>query len=187
VIPSDDGDVEAGKRMYNFVWYVNESEGSKELDDIMSDVNGQLHQGTVPRGLVRSEVWDQQRAKGSSQMPPCIANLLERTEKPFVSKIYDITSSKGVFHGGKVFLVGDALATFRPHIGLSTNQAAYHCALLKQVLEEKMSCEAWQKAVLRYAKVTSHLSILIGIFGTGSRFALVWCVLKHVLILLGLY
>ncbi|KAL1611925.1 hypothetical protein SLS60_000148 [Paraconiothyrium brasiliense] len=122
VIPTDDGDMEVGKRMYNFVWYVTASKGSKELHDIMTDVDGHLHQGTVPRGLVRSAVWDEQRAKSVAQMPPCIAHLLEKTEKPFVSKIYDITSSKGVFHDGKVFLVGDALATFRPHIGLSTNQ-----------------------------------------------------------------
>jgi 2-polyprenyl-6-methoxyphenol hydroxylase-like FAD-dependent oxidoreductase len=187
VIPTDDGDMEVGKRMYNWVWYVNASEGSKELHDIMTDVNGQLHQGTVPCGLLRSEVWDEQRAKSISQMPPCIAHLLQKTEKPFVSKIYDITSSKGVFHDGKVFLVGDALATFRPHIGMNTNQAAYHCALLRQVLEKKMSHEAWQKTVLRYAKVKSQLSIVIGVFGTGSRFALVMSILRYVLILIGLY
>jgi 2-polyprenyl-6-methoxyphenol hydroxylase-like FAD-dependent oxidoreductase len=187
VIPTDEGDMKVGERMYNFVWYVNATEGSKELQDIMRDVNGQLHQGTVPRGLLRPEVWDAQRAKSVSQMPPCIAQLLEKTEKPFVSKIYDSTSSKGVFHDGKVFLVGDALATFRPHIGLSTNQAAYQCALLRQVLEKKMSHDAWQRAVLRYAKVKSHLSILIGVFGTGSRSALVRSVLKYVLILIGLY
>lgn len=187
MIPTDDGATDAGERIYNFVWYVNASEGSKELQNIMTDVNGRIHQGTVPRGLLRSEVWDEQRAKSVPHMPPCIAHLLEKTEKPFVSKIYDITCSQGVFHEGKVFLVGDALATFRPHIGLSTNQGAYHCALLRQVLENKMSDKAWEKAVLRYANVQSHLSILIGVFGTGSRIALVRCVLKYVLVLIGLY
>jgi hydroxymethylglutaryl-CoA reductase len=39
---------------------------------------------------------------------------------------------------GKLLLVGDALAQFRPHVGSSTNQAALDALLLEKVLKGEM-------------------------------------------------
>jgi hypothetical protein len=73
-----------------------------------------------------------------SKLPPCIAALVELTPSPFVTNIYDTASTKTVLFGNKLLIVGDALVAFRPHIALSTNQAAYQCQLLEKVMDGKM-------------------------------------------------
>ena len=62
--------------------------------------------------------------------------MLEKTKSPFVTKVYDISSTKASFYGGKVFLVGDALFTLRPNVGMGTTHAAYDCEMLEQVRRE---------------------------------------------------
>ncbi|KAF2869132.1 hypothetical protein BDV95DRAFT_112981 [Massariosphaeria phaeospora] len=173
VIPTDDGHLQPGSRLYNFVWYTNMAAGSKDLAHIMTDTAGKTHYGTVPRGLVQPHIWEAQRATALAHMPPCIASLIKQTQAPFVTKIHDAVSPHASFFHGKLFLVGDALVTLRPHIALSTNQAAYDCELLGRVLEGGMAAEQWEERVLRYANRTRMYSVVIGVFGTGSRVELI--------------
>ncbi|ORY18936.1 hypothetical protein BCR34DRAFT_595771 [Clohesyomyces aquaticus] len=183
LIPTDDGNLEPGERLYNWVWYDQLPEAS--ASETMTDIHGKLHYGTVPRGLVRPEIWRKQRERALqvSKMPACIATLIENTPSPFLTKIYDTASSKAVFFGEKLFLAGDALVAFRPHIALSTNQAAYHSELLEKVVEGKMTPKEWERAVLRYGYSNRMFSVLVGTFGTGTRLALVWVLCRYILLL----
>jgi hypothetical protein len=149
----------------------------------MTDINGKMHYGTVPRGLINPDVWERKRAFGMSKFPPCIAALVEHTPSPFVTKIYDTASTKAVFFGNKLFIVGDALVAFRPHIALSTNQAAHHCQLLEKVMDGKMPPREWEHAVLRYGNAKRMLSVVVGTFGVGTRMALMWILCKYILLL----
>lgn len=158
-------------------------EGSTDLQDIMTDVNGTTHYGTVPRELIRPEVWEKQRNIGMSILPACLASLVEHTEAPFVTKIHNVASTKGVFFGGKLLLTGDALAGFRPHPGESTNQAAYHCQLLEGVIQGKITTGQWERAALRFAHKTELWSIVLGSFGLGLKFALLRSLCKYILLL----
>lgn len=117
--------------MHNWLWYITLPEGSAEYTEVMTDVNGKIHSGTVPRGLIRSAPWENLRSIGSSKCPPGIVAMLEKTKSPFVTKVYDVTSTKASFHEGKVFLVGDAPFTLRPNVGMSTTHAAYDCEMLE--------------------------------------------------------
>jgi 2-polyprenyl-6-methoxyphenol hydroxylase-like FAD-dependent oxidoreductase len=57
-IPTDDGEFRAGKRLHNWVWFSKMDEGSLEMKDMFTDVKGVEHRSTVPRNLVRPEVWE---------------------------------------------------------------------------------------------------------------------------------
>jgi 2-polyprenyl-6-methoxyphenol hydroxylase-like FAD-dependent oxidoreductase len=65
---------------------------------------------------------------------------------------------------GKLILVGDDLAQFRPHVGSSTNQAALDALLLEKVLEGKMGLDQWEERVLEYADLIRLRSIAFGSF-----------------------
>lgn len=149
----------------------------------MTDTNGKTHFGTVPRGLVRPDIWEKQRAKGVHLMPLCIQDMIKQTQTIFVTKIHDAASSSAVFCGGKLFLVGDALAAFRPNVALSTNQAAYDAQLFEQVLEDKLSKEQWEKAVLKYGHAKRLLSILVADYGLSSKLTLAWTACRYVWLL----
>jgi 2-polyprenyl-6-methoxyphenol hydroxylase-like FAD-dependent oxidoreductase len=185
VIPTDDGDLEAGHRLLNWVWYYHLAEDSPELAEAMTDVNGKRHYGTVPRGQISPTAWAKQKALGLSTMPAPIAELIEKTETPFVTRINDIVSTNGSFFNGKLFLVGDALAAFRPHVALSTNQAALHARLLEEVLEGKLKPADWSRQTLRWGRATWMLSIVTGTLGLGSRLALAWAIIKYICLIIG--
>jgi 2-polyprenyl-6-methoxyphenol hydroxylase-like FAD-dependent oxidoreductase len=60
----------------------------------------------------------------------------------FVTAISDCISPQASFYDGKLFLVGDALALFRPHVAQSTNQSVLHCLLLEKLLQGGINFEA---------------------------------------------
>jgi hypothetical protein len=184
-VPTDEGELEPGKRLHNWLWYINLPEGSVEYTEVMTDVNGKIHSGTVPRGLIRSAAWENMRSIGSSKCPPGIVAMLEKTKSPFVTKVYDVTSTKASFHEGKVFLVGDALFTLRPNVGMSTTHAAYDCEMLEQVVEGKMTPAQWEKSVLRFGNAQQRFAMMVSSYGLGTKLQLVLNGLRWLFLLLG--
>lgn len=184
-IPTDDGIVEPGHRLVNWVWYYNYPEASPDLAAVMTDTDGKLHANTVPRGKVAPAAWARQRALAASTMPPPYVELVEKTRTPFVTKINDAASPSADFFGGRLLLVGDALAAFRPHVALSTNQAALHARLTEEMERGEIGADEWSSEALRYARVTGLASVAAGVFGLGSRMELVVCVVRLVLVILG--
>src|SRR5205823_5862354 len=118
-----------------------------------------------------------------STLPACFAALVKQTEAPFVTKIHNFASTKAVFFGGKLLLVGDALAGFRPHAGEATNQAAYHCKLLEGVVQGKMTAGQWERVALKFAHKTELWSVVLGSFGLGLKLALMRSLCKYILLL----
>ncbi|KAL9116206.1 MAG: hypothetical protein Q9227_000577 [Pyrenula ochraceoflavens] len=171
-VPTDNGDLDPGKRIHNWIWYNNLPADSNGLAEVMTDSNGRLHYGTVPRSLVRPELWEKQKALAATSLPPGLAAILHQTRAPFVTKIFDVASPNAVFCNGKVFIVGDALFTIRPNVGLSTNQAAYHCRLMEKVVQGEMTAEAWNRAVLRYGNTQSRWAFVVTSYALGTKFEL---------------
>ena len=151
----------------------------------MTDRNGHQHRNTLPIGGVRDEIWFKQKAVARETLAPPFAELVEKTSQPFVATISETISPRASFLNGKVLLVGDALASFRPHAALSTNQAALNALLLGKVMKGDMALSEWERAVLRYANVSAGRSRAIGTYfqsGWGTflvallryGFALMW-------------
>ncbi|KAF2655022.1 FAD/NAD(P)-binding domain-containing protein [Lophiostoma macrostomum CBS 122681] len=184
VIPTDDGDLEEGKRLYNFVWYTNLPEDSPQYNRTMTDKDGKLHHGTVPRGSVRPDVWEVQRQVAKRTMPPFLATVVENTPAPFVTKVHNASSTKAVFFHDKLFIVGDALFGLRPHIGEATNQAAYHCELMEEVVQGKLAPIQWEHQVLRWGHAKQMLSIAFGALALGTKVELAYAGLQYLFLLI---
>lgn len=161
-IPGENGTLEPGKRLLNYVWYTNIAEGSSELAEAMTDSSGRKHRHTLPIGKMQKGVWEKQRVLASQILPAPFAELINKTTQPFVSSIVDIGLSKPSFFDGKLLIVGDALVPFRPHVACSTNQAALDAMLVRKMLSGEISLAEWERQVVDYAHLTRLQSITWG-------------------------
>lgn len=162
VIPGPEGNMEPGKRLLNFVWYTNFPEGSKELDEVMTDKDGKRRHITIPPGMMRPTAWEMVKERARGKLPPQMAEMVEKTTKPFVQAITDVISPRNSFHNGKVVLIGDALAGFRPHTVASTSQAAFDVMMLVEYLNGQMDHVEFVRRTMEYARLMQHRGKFIG-------------------------
>ena len=161
-IPGRDGSLELGQKLVNWVWYMNYAEDSAVLDEVMVDLDGYRHHLTVPSGKVRSVVWERQKLTARRCLPPQCAEVVEKTSRPFVQCITDVLSPQSVFFDGKVFLVGDAVAGFRPHTGESTNHAAYSTLKLEEYMRGSIDLRQLERATMEYAERMYMIGVKLG-------------------------
>lgn len=128
----------------------------------MTDVNGNRHPFTVPVGKIKPELWKHQSEYAGQALAPQFARLVQETPHPFVQAITDVVTSKASFMNGKVLLVGDAVAGFRPHTAASTSQAAFHAMLFERCLKGDISSEQMQVMMLDHAKQVAEAGIRMG-------------------------
>ena len=178
-IPGKNGSLVPGERLLNYVWYCNYPEGSPELVDILTDTDGHKHRMSLPKDKMREEIWSRQKAYATEILPAPFAELVCKTKQPFVQTITDIASPQASFFDGKLLLVGDALATFRPHVAASTNQAALDALLLEKVMKGDMTIQQWEDQVLEYAHLTSLQSIAWGYKNQAGFFTFLSSVLWY--------
>ncbi|KAK4173241.1 hypothetical protein QBC36DRAFT_60359 [Triangularia setosa] len=152
IIPPDSASFASGTRLINWVWYCNLPETPESnLKELLTDSNGHIHTNTVPSGLVRVEIWRAHLAQMLPLIPAPFAELFVKTESPFVTKVNDALCSRATFLDGRVLLVGDALATFRPHFAVATEQAASHCLGLGRVWRGETALQVWEKEAVDHA------------------------------------
>lgn len=116
-----------GERRYNFVWY-RPADEAERLPWLLTDVRGTRHEGQIPPNLVRPEVIAAMRADARALLAPQLAEVIERTEAPFLQPIYDLESARMAF--GRVATLGDAAFVARPHVGAGVLKAADDAAAL---------------------------------------------------------
>ena len=169
-IPGANGTIEPGQRLLNWVWYCNYAEESPEHVELMTDKDGKRHHVTLPPGGIRDSVWERQKERAKQVLPPQFAELVERTEVPFVQAITDVLSPRAVLpRDSRVVLVGDAIAGFRPHTAASTNQAALDAMELAQAVEKilggadrEVVMKEWEERVLEYARTMQKHGVDMG-------------------------
>lgn len=162
LIPGTDGTLEPGKRLFNWVWYCNYAEGSPELEELMTDIQGRRHTVTLPVDSMQSQVWKRQKAYARDALPPQFAEAVEKTAHPFVQAVTDVISPQNTFFGGQVLLVGDALAGFRPHTAASTGQAAYDALQMGKFLRGEMGIDEYNTSVIEFAERTQMSGVIMG-------------------------
>ncbi|KAI8626190.1 FAD/NAD(P)-binding domain-containing protein [Xylariaceae sp. FL1651] len=162
LIPGKDGTVEPGKRLINFVYYTNFPEGSAELEEIMTDRNGRRRAITMPPGMTDPKAWEKQRKLARERLPPQFAEVVCGTKKPFVQAVTDVLSPEHEYWGGKVVLIGDALAGFRPHTVASTSQAAFDAMIFADYIDGKLSREEWKRQTLGFARFIQKRGVDMG-------------------------
>jgi 2-polyprenyl-6-methoxyphenol hydroxylase-like FAD-dependent oxidoreductase len=168
VIPGPEGTLEVGKRLVNWVWYWNLPADSDELTDTFTDVHGNRHRWTLPTGgAMQPHIWQKQKDIATKTLPPQFSELVHKTARPFVQAITDLEpppkgTQVGRLLGGKVVLVGDALAGFRPHTAASTGQAALHALLFERVFKGEMDWEEYEAIVLEHAEAWQKRGVMLG-------------------------
>ena len=160
--------MKAGERLVNWVWYQNIEEQDAEYREVMTDSDGNSHRFTLPTGGKMSPgVWQRQKQRADDILPPQFAEIVNNTVKPFVQAITDVEPpEKGTkvtrLLNGKVAIVGDALAGFRPHTAASTSQAAFDAMMLERVFAGRQGWEACEKQMLDFAWSWQQRGVMLG-------------------------
>ena len=162
LIPGHDGTLERGARLFNWVWYCNYEDGSSDLEDLMTDIHGRRHAITLPVGTMRPEVLAKQKQYAADILPPQFAEAVQKTGQPFIQAITDNISPENCLMDGKVLLVGDALAGFRPHTAASTGQAAHDALTLGDWMSGKIDRTAYNEQVMTYAQEVQRHGVMLG-------------------------
>lgn len=163
-IPGQNGSLEPGERLLNFLWYTNES--SHALGEILKDgVDGHRHHNLVPAGRVRESVWEERlKCAHAVPFPAPFLEVIKKIRRPFVQVITEFCSSRAAFEEGRVLLVGDGLSLFRPHTAFSGTQAAFHALMVEEYVQGKTGLAEWEERVLRYAALHWSQSMFYGEF-----------------------
>jgi 2,6-dihydroxypyridine 3-monooxygenase len=132
-IPGPNGELEIGKRHLNYVWYRNVTEGP-ELDELLTDKRGFPCPVSVHPGQVQDRYVDELRAAASELLAPAAAEIVVRTEEPFIQPVLDIDVPRMAF--GRAVLMGDAAFAARPHAAAGTAKAAADAWALAEALRE---------------------------------------------------
>jgi 2,6-dihydroxypyridine 3-monooxygenase len=120
-IPGLDGSTSPGSRLVNFVWYRNYSIGG-DLEDLLTDADGTRRDVSVPPGAVAPHHVAEMKGHAAARLPGPVAEVVGRTEQPFVQVVYDLDIPGMSF--GRTCLLGDAAFLGRPHAAAGTAKAA---------------------------------------------------------------
>jgi 2-polyprenyl-6-methoxyphenol hydroxylase-like FAD-dependent oxidoreductase len=127
--------LEKGKRCFNFVWY-RPAAADTVLRDLLTDVDGNEQKLSIPPNKIRPELIAALRSDAQRLLAPQFAEIVERTEQPFIQAIQDLTTPKMVI-GRRSVILGDAAFVGRPHIGAGVTKAALDAADLVSSLSEE--------------------------------------------------
>lgn len=130
-IPGAHSELDEGQRRLNYVWYRNAPAGP-ELDELLTDKRGQPCPVSINPGRVQDRYIEQLRAAAQQQLPPAAAELVCKTQQPFIQVVLDIVVPRMAF--GRVCLIGDAAFAARPHAAAGTAKAAADAWALRDAL-----------------------------------------------------
>ncbi|KAJ4288486.1 hypothetical protein N0V90_011722 [Kalmusia sp. IMI 367209] len=165
--PGSTENTATGDRLLDWCWFCPVQEDSAEFRNMMADSLGHQHNKTVPRGRLRSDVWERQLKAYPLSSP--WYNVIRHTKEPFVTAITSFEGAAAAFHHGKLLLVGEAFTQFRPHLGLSCNLAAAQALQLVEVFDGDKSIEDWNTFSVQYAQEFSIRSKAMGQFGLTGK------------------
>lgn len=152
-IPGAGDSLEPGRRLINWVWYRNVPAGP-QLDDLMTDKEGETHEASLGPGAVRESHIEELRETARSTLAPPLAEMVLKTAEPFIQVILDVEVPRMVF--GRMALIGDAAFALRPHAAVGTAKAAEDAWKLGEAVRETddlpAALERWEPGQLELGK-----------------------------------
>jgi 2,6-dihydroxypyridine 3-monooxygenase len=121
LIPGMDGELDPGRRLFNYVWYRNVPAGP-ELHELTTDTRGYECPVSVHPGDVQRRYTDELREAAAAQLAPAIAEVVARTEQPYLQVVFDTRIP--AMADGRIAIIGDAAFAARPHAAAGTAKAA---------------------------------------------------------------
>jgi 2-polyprenyl-6-methoxyphenol hydroxylase-like FAD-dependent oxidoreductase len=151
-IPGPDGELAAGGRLLNWVWYQNKSED--ELRKLMTDKDGKEREFTVPAGFLSEESKHALISRADAELPRVLSERIHQTVNPFVQVIADMGVEK--MYKGAVALLGDAANLVRPHTASGSAKAYRDAITLATSLQADKnlgsSLEIWNEHEIKHAR-----------------------------------
>jgi len=130
LVAGPDGSTAVGRRRYNWVWYRRYQ--PDELDDVLTDIDGQRRPFSLAPGRVRPQVVDAMRADAQALLPPSFRAAVEAEPRPFIHAIFDYAAPR--MTAGRIALMGDAAFVARPHTAMGVAKAAGDAFALRDAL-----------------------------------------------------
>ena len=131
-VAGPNGDLRAGHRRCNVVWY-RPADEARELPWLLTDDSGATHSISIPPPLIRREAIAAMRAAAEQLLPPQFRAIVRRIDEPMLQPIYDLESPHLAF--GRVAVIGDAAFVARPHVAAGVSKAADDAAALAAALD----------------------------------------------------
>lgn len=133
-----------------------------ELDDHLTDVDGNKHALSMQAGKVRSEIVARLQKIARQELAPVFQDLVYATDKPIMSVITDLLSPSSTFMNDKVLLVGEAVAVARPHTFAGTAQAAFAALQLREYVQGRISVQEWGERISLFSKTVVDAGVALG-------------------------
>jgi 2-polyprenyl-6-methoxyphenol hydroxylase-like FAD-dependent oxidoreductase len=161
MIPGSDGNLERGRRLFNWAWGVNHSPG--ELAELMVDRTGTPRDFSVPPGWMNPESISRLRERGHRDLPDVFSSLVDRTRDPFVQAIVDLSVPRMAV--GRTAILGDAAFVVRPHTSSGTAKAYRDAIGLADALhfhgrDLRAALDHWQAERMRAARQLADYGIV---------------------------
>jgi 2,6-dihydroxypyridine 3-monooxygenase len=139
------------ERFLNFVWYRNVAAGA-DYDELLTDRTGFLRPISLAGGTVQKRFIDQVKADAVALLSRSHAEVVVKTEEPFLQALYDVEVERMVY--GRACLIGDAAFVSRPHAGAATTKAGVNAWRLADLLDETQgdvdaALKAWEPDQLK--------------------------------------
>jgi len=166
-IPSEDGSIEEGERIYNWAAYIPLAD--TDLGEFMLDLNGRFHDGTLPPGTIRLS--EEQRLKGlaADNLPSYYAEIISKTENTYVQLIY--TCDLPGYYRDRFCLIGDAGMVIQPFTGSGVFKGYNNTKDLLEKLETQASVE---EALGQWGEKELHTAKRLLALGEQMEKAFIW-------------
>lgn len=139
VVAGPNGEMERGKRRYNWVWY-RPAPGVEALTEILTDTAGKVHPFSLAQGAVSPAARAALQRDAANLLPPAFAQAVAAARDPFVQAIFDYEAPQ--MANGRIALLGDAAFVVRPHTAMGVAKAAGDAITLSRVLASRPLAEA---------------------------------------------
>lgn len=159
LVPGADGSNEVGKRRVNWVWYVNTPE--PDLSDLMMGTSGTSYRSFLPKDDLSTATEKMVNALAKEALPPLFRELVLASDV-FMQPVQDVAPQRR--RQDRVFLIGDAAGTVRPHTAAGTSKAFGDASMLAEALEgwtaktplSDTNLEAWETVRMMDLRQTAH-------------------------------
>lgn len=112
-IPDQNGSIKEGERIFNWAAYIAFTD--KELDEIMTDKNGEVRTGTLPPGAISEQIESKLKVFLSQNIPSHYANIVNKTNDSYIQVIYTLDLDH--YFKDNMCLIGDAGMVVQPFTG----------------------------------------------------------------------
>ena len=139
---------------------------AEKLSSILIDKEGVKHGFSIPRGMLRTEVSEEQKHFAARVMPEPLHAMISATKDIFVQAIHDFLAPQHSIKD-RIALVGDSGAILRPHTAAGTTKAALNAWSLSSCLQKynfdvPTALQAYHNAMQPVARELVDIGISIG-------------------------